>query len=107
LERVETEEAHIIWLRDFNRHHPYWDSPEDIRLFTTDAMAAAEKLIEAVADTRLELALPCSIPTHKHNVTKQWSRLDQVFISDHSSTILTLCDTCAASIPTICQYIPS
>ena len=23
--------VHTIWLRDFNRHHPYWDDPEDTR----------------------------------------------------------------------------
>ena len=56
-------------------------------------MAAAGKLIEAVVDAGLELALPCGIPTHEHSVTKRWSRLDQVFISDHSGTILILCDT--------------
>jgi len=67
---VEIEEVHIIWLRDFNQHYPYWDSPKDVRLFIIDAMAAAEKLIEVVANTRLKLALLCSIPTHKHNVTK-------------------------------------
>jgi len=31
--------------------------------------------------------------THIHNVTKLWSRLDQVFISDHSKSLLILCDT--------------
>ena len=24
----------IIWVGDFNRHHPAWDNPEDTRLFT-------------------------------------------------------------------------
>ena len=26
--------AHVIWVGDFNRHHPAWDRPEDARLFT-------------------------------------------------------------------------
>ncbi|KAI0247676.1 hypothetical protein BJV78DRAFT_1102233, partial [Lactifluus subvellereus] len=30
------------------------------------------------------LALPSGIPTHQHNATKRWTRLDQVFLSDHS-----------------------
>src|SRR5260221_4916436 len=82
--------AHVLWLGDFNRHHPYWDDPNDIRLFTREATRAAEKLIEAVVDVGLDLALPSGTPTHRHNVTKKWSRLDQVFISDHSeSTIIT------------------
>jgi len=84
--------AHILWVRDFNRHHPYWDDPRDTRLFTTEATAAAEKLIKAIADIGLDLALPSGIPTHVHNVTKLWSRLDQVFISDHSENLLISCD---------------
>ena len=62
--------AHVLWVGDFNRHHPYWDDPHDIRLFTNEATEAAEKLIEAVADAGLDLALPSGIPTHRHNVTK-------------------------------------
>jgi len=84
--------VHILWVRDFNRHHPYWDDPRDTRLFTTKATAATEKLIEAITDIRLDLALPSGIPTHVHNVTKLWSRLDQVFISDHSENLLISCD---------------
>jgi hypothetical protein len=53
----------------------------------------AEKLIRAVADTGLELALPNGTPTHKHSVTKHWSRLNQVFLSDHSGNLLTICNT--------------
>jgi ribonuclease HI/exonuclease III len=93
LERSDTGEAHVLWLGDFNRHHPYWDDPNDGRLFTKDAVNAAEKLIEAIADAGLELALPSGIPTHRHNVTKKWSRLDQVFITDHSENTLITCDT--------------
>jgi len=92
LEHTTMGEAHIIWVGDFNRHHPLWDSPEDMRLFTNEAMDAAEKLIEAIMDTGLELVLPSGIPTHKHNVTKRWSRLDQVFLSTHSKEVLTTCN---------------
>src|SRR5216683_4648766 len=88
LERTPQGEAHIIWLGDFNRHHPYWDSLEDVRLFTNEATEATKKLIEAVVDAGLELVLPCGLPTHKHSITKQWSRLDQVFLSEHSSKTL-------------------
>jgi len=93
LTQTTTGAAHIMWVGDFNRHHPYWDDPRDTRLFTTEATIAAEKLIEAVADIGLDLALPSGTPTHKHNVTKLWSRLDQVFLSNHSENLLISCDT--------------
>jgi hypothetical protein len=70
LEHATAGEAHTIWIRDFNRHHPLWVSPTDTRLFTNEATKAAEKLIEAVMDAGLVLALPNGIPTHEHNVTK-------------------------------------
>ena len=82
---------HVLWVGDFNRHHPYWDNPSDTRLFTSKALNNAKILIKAVADAGLELALSSGLPTHVHNVTKKWTRLDQVFLSDHSTDLLTMC----------------
>ena len=93
VELAETGTVHVLWVGDFNRHHPHWDNPSDTRLFTTEAMKAATILIEAVASLGLELTLPSGIPTHLHNVTKKWTKLDQVFISDHSIDIIETCDT--------------
>jgi ribonuclease HI/exonuclease III len=86
-------EHHLIWLGDFNRHHPYWDRPEDNRLFTKEAQDAAEVLLKTVADLGMDMALAKGTPTHYHNVTKKWTRLDQVFISEHSMEAVTICDT--------------
>ena len=91
--QVISRAAHVLWVGDFNRHHLYWDNPSNDRLFTREALESAEKLIEAVADAGLDLALPSGTPMHKHNITKLWSRLDQVFISDHSENLIRSCDT--------------
>jgi len=93
LEQADAGTANVIWLGDFNRHHPLWDDPNDERLFTPKVMNAAEVLIEVITDTGLELALPSRIPTHQHNITKSWSRLDQVFLSEHSEHMLVSCNT--------------
>ena len=93
LSREEADRTHMVWLGDFNRHHPHWDDPNDTRLFTREALRDAETLIEALAEAGLEFALPRGIPTHIHCVTKKWSRLDQVFISEHSTDLVILCDT--------------
>jgi exonuclease III len=93
LGREEQGDAHISWLGNFNRHHPHWDDPSDTRLFTSEAIKDAEVLIEALAEVGLELALPSGTLTHYHNVTKRWSRLDHVFISEHSENLLIACDT--------------
>lgn len=93
VEHTETGTAHTLWVGDFNRHHLHWDNSNDARLFTTDALNTADTLIETVAALGLDLALPSGIPTHYHNVTKKWSRLNQVFISDHSTEMIESCDT--------------
>ena len=100
------ENAHTIWLGDFNRHHPHWDDTSDSRLFTTIAINKAEKLISAVADAGLDLALPPKIPTHKHNVSKKWSRLDHVFLSEHSFDTLLSCDVYADELTMNTDHLP-
>ena len=85
--------AHTVWVGDFNRHHPYWDNPEDTHLFTNEATNVAEVLIGAIAEAGLEMVLPGSLPTHLHNVSKRWSRLDNVFLTDHSLDTIISCVT--------------
>ena len=92
-EAASADSTHTIWVGDFNRHHPHWDDPEDTRLFTREALNAAEILIEAVAEAGLDMILPGGTPTHQHSVTKRWSRLDNVFMTDHSLETLISCDT--------------
>ena len=102
MNQAEAGAAHILWLGDFNWHHPHWDNPNDTRLFTEGALKAAEILIEAVALLGLDLILPSGIPMHHHHIMKKWSHLDQVFISDHSVDLVEVCnmETCFCSIKT-------
>ena len=93
IENAAEGNTHSIWLGDFNRHHPHWNNPEDTRLFTKGALNATELLIEAVAEAGLEMILPSGIPMHQHNVSKRWSRLNNVFMSDHSTDTLISCTT--------------
>lgn len=106
LETATQGTAHIFWLGDFNRHHPHWDNVDDTRLFTKDAIKAAEILIEATAEAGLEMALPSGIPTHVHNVTKLWTRLDQVFITEHSLELINSCDTAASKRGINTDHLP-
>jgi exonuclease III len=100
------EETHTLWLGDFNRHHLHWDSVNDDRLFTKAAIIKAEKLISAVADAGLDLALPPKIPTHKHNVSKKWTRLDHVFLSEHSFDTLLSCEALSDNLGLNTDHLP-
>jgi len=106
LGKVTQGAAHVVWLGDFNRHHPHWDNHDDTRLFTKEAIKAAEILIEATAEAGLEIALPSGIPTHIHNVSKKWTRLDQVFISDHSLDLVIMCDTVTSKRGVNTDHLP-
>ena len=90
---VETQGTpHLLWLGNFNRHHPYWDVPENNALFTREATDQAELLIQSLAEVGLEMALEVGIPTHEHYVTKRWSRLDHVFSMEHTIEAITRCE---------------
>jgi hypothetical protein len=95
-----------IWLGDFNRHHPHWDDPSDTRLFTRPAIKDAEVLINAIAETGLDMALPPGIPTHCHNVTKKWTRLDQVFISEEALDSVITCEALAGDPGINTDHLP-
>ena len=82
----------MVWVGDFNRHHPAWDRPEDVRLFTREALEAAETLLKATAELRLDMALPAGIPTHHHYVTKKWSGLDHVFVTESTIDTIISCE---------------
>ena len=89
----ETQGAHhLLWLGNFNRHHPYRDAPENSTLFTRETLSQAEILIQSLAEVGLEMALEAGVPTHKHYVTKRRSRLDHVFSTDHTIEAITCCE---------------
>ena len=90
---AETQHKHhLVWVRDFNRHHPCWDTVDNSSLFTKEALENSEILIQAVAEVGLDIALPAGVPTHEHSVTKRWSRLDQVFATEHTLETITQCE---------------
>ena len=76
---LRTENYHMIWAGDFNRHHPLWDNDEDVRLFTRRATEDAERLIELLAEFEMQMALPKGCPTLQHMRSKKYSRPDNFF----------------------------
>jgi ribonuclease HI len=97
---------YVIWAGDFNRHHPLWDNDEDERLFTNDALADADILINRLADWNMDMPLPKGIPTLKHMVTKKYSRTDNVFCTDNLTGFVTKCDTLPHLQPTKTDHFP-
>ncbi|KAI0268048.1 hypothetical protein BGY98DRAFT_893960, partial [Russula aff. rugulosa BPL654] len=49
---------------------------------------------------------PPKIPTHKHNVSKKWSRLDHVFLSEHSLDALISCEVISNDLMLNTDHLP-
>ncbi|KAI6016352.1 hypothetical protein BKA83DRAFT_4497977 [Pisolithus microcarpus] len=47
---------HVIWLGDFNFHHPLWDNDSSTQLFTTGALKKAQLLLDLLE--KYDMAMP-------------------------------------------------
>ena len=88
-----SQNDHMFWLGDFNRHHPMWDEERNSHLFTNTALDAAQKLLDIVSDYGLIQALPKDLPTLVSSSTGNWTRPDNVFCTDHSLVTVISCTT--------------
>lgn len=84
--------SHMVWCGDFNRHHPNWDNPSNHHLFTKAAIEDAEVLIQLTDHFDMTMALPPCIPTYRVPANGNWTRPDNVFISDSAASLITSCD---------------
>ncbi|KAG1774944.1 hypothetical protein EV702DRAFT_973837 [Suillus placidus] len=57
IQPMETD--HMLWLGDFNRHHPLWENIRNCHLFN---YAAANPLIDLIANYGMIQHLPCGVP---------------------------------------------
>jgi Endonuclease-reverse transcriptase len=89
---TRTENHHMVWAGNFNRHHPLWDRDEDIHLFTRQAMRDVEGLISLLTDFEMEMTLPKGVPTLQHMRSKRYSRPDNVFSSSRLQDLVTKCE---------------
>ena len=88
-----SQNDHLFWLGDFNRHHPMWDEERNSHLFTNTALDAAQKLLDILSDFGLVQALPKDLPTLVSSSTGNWTRPDNVFCTDHSLESIISCTT--------------
>lgn len=87
------EQDHMVWLGDFNCHHPLWDEERNDHLFTPTALALAQKILDLMANYGMTQTLPKDIPTLQASSMGNWTRLNNVFCTEHTSDYLTLCNT--------------
>ena len=96
----------MVWLGDFNKHHPLWDAPEDTHLFTPANLDSASVLLTLLEDHNMEMALPAGIPTIKAFRTGNYSCPDNVFCSTDLLPSFTECNTYPHLKPARTDHLP-
>ena len=67
---------HMLWLGDFNRHHPLWEEDKNCRLF--NPLALIDPLIDLISKYDMILTLPLGIPTYE-TANRNWTRPDSIW----------------------------
>jgi hypothetical protein len=93
------EPVHDVWAGDFNRHNPLWDEPRNYQLFTNRNLDMAELLLELVTSHYMKMALPGQIPTLRAMGNGNFTRVDNVFISDTLYDTLIKCNAHPQDLP--------
>ena len=100
------KEHHMIWLGDFNRHHPYWDEDRNAHLFTPANIGRAQTILDLATMHDMEMALPKDIPTLRANNSRNLTRPDNVFISCSLLDSLTYCNAEPERQPVKTDHFP-
>lgn len=104
--RGRRDRTHVIWLGDFNRHHPRWDELRNVHLFTTENLDRAQGLIDQVDTLGLQMVLPGDTPTLKAMNTGNYTRPDNVFASEGIVETLETCQTKEEEMPPRTDHFP-
>ena len=102
----ETRNAKMIWVGDFNRHHPLWDEDRNSHLFTSSNLDAAQPLLNLLAANNMRMALLKGILTLEAMNTKKYTRLDNVFCSSELLGTFISCNTEPEMRPPCTDHLP-
>lgn len=97
---------HIVWMGDFNRHHPMWEMPHNTHLFTAANLDAAGTLINLLSLYNLIWVLPPAIATLEASNTKNHTRPDNIFCSAQLKQAFTQCSVKYHLRPVVTDHFP-
>ena len=93
----------VVWLRDFNRHHPLWEKDANERLFKpTDFITP---LLDILYKNEMILALPKGLPTYQM-ATGNWTRPDNIWRCSSPNDPIIRCDVLPAIQPPMANHLP-
>jgi endonuclease/exonuclease/phosphatase family metal-dependent hydrolase len=98
-----TEADHMIWLGDFNRHHPMWEDDTNSHLFEPENYITP--LLDLLYKHDMFLALPKGIPTFQTNAGR-WTRPDNVWRTSTQTDPIQRCDVIPNIRPPLADHMP-
>ena len=93
----------VVWLGDFNRHHPIWEEDANERLFESEEYITP--LIELLYKNEMLLALPKGIPTFQ-SAAGSWTCPDNVWRCNTPDDPIARCDVIPAIRPPLADHLP-
>ena len=93
----------ILWLGDFNRHHPMWEEDSNKQLFEPDETITP--LIDLLYKNNMVLALPKGIPMLQTSAGN-WMKPDNVWCSSSIDDPIQWCNTVLAIWPPLANHMP-
>jgi len=93
----------ILWLGDFNRHHPIWEDEANECLYEVEEFISP--LIDLLYKNDMLLALPKGIPTLQ-STTGNWTQPDGVWRSNAPDDPIIRCDVVPSIRPPLADHLP-
>ena len=93
----------VVWLGDFNQHHPLWEYDANRRLFEPTNFISP--LLDILYKNKMLLALPKGLPTYQM-ATGNWSRPDNVWWCSSPDDPIIRCDVLPAIWPPMDDHLP-
>ena len=103
---AENHNLKMIWVGDFNRHHPLWDKSRNSHLFSPANLSTAQPLLDLLAAHDMTMVLPKDIPTLEVLNTKNYMRPDNVFCSMELIGKFVSCNTNPSARPLRMDHLP-
>lgn len=99
-------QTHYVWAGDFNRHYAEWEDERNNHLLTSGNVRAAEILLDLTTEYGMAMTLPPRIPTLQSFVTGNYTRPNNIFVSDTLTAQVVTCNTKPGHRPPRTDHLP-
>ena len=100
---LPTPSDHMLWLRDFNCHHPLWEPNNNHHLYNLADMI--NPLLDLITENNMIQALPPEIPTYEMAMSN-WTHPDNIWCNNNPNDLIMICDINSSIRPPQADHLP-